>query len=138
MSIGNFGNVDFEVSARRVRTFDQFKRSSKARFARHDLMESKPRLQHVGADLDEISFEIRLDIALGINPEEELNKLRAILASGEDQPLMVGTQGGGLKKAGRFVLESAEETWSKVDNKGHIITATVNLKLVEFINGSGN
>ncbi len=138
MTIGNFGNVIFEVSAKRVRTFDKFKRSSKARFARHNLMESKPRLQHVGADLDEISFEIRLDIALGINPEKELENLRAILASGEDQPLMVGTRKGGHKKVGRFVLESTEETWSKVDHKGHIIVATVNLKLVEFIDGSGN
>ncbi len=133
MTIGNFGDVVFEVSAKRVRTFDQFKRSSKARFARHDLMESKPRLQHVGSDLDEISFAIRLDVALGINPENELEKIRAILVSGEDQLLMVGP-----KKVGRFVLESAEEDWSKVDHAGRIIVATVNLKLVEFIDGSGN
>lgn len=133
MSIGNLGDVIFEVSANRVRTFDQFKRSSKARFARHDLMESKPRLQHVGSDLDEISFEIRLDIGLGINPEKELEKIRAILASGEDQLLMVGS-----KKVGRFVLESAEEAWPKVDHDGHIIVATVTLKLVEFIDGAGN
>ena len=133
MTIGNFGDVIFEVSAKRVRTFDQFKRSSKARFARHDLMVSKPRLEHVGADLDEISFAIRLDIALGINPKEELEKIQAILASGEDQLLMVGPQ-----KVGRFVLESAEEDWPQVDNQGHILVAKVNLKLVEFIDGAGN
>ena len=129
--IGSFGNIVFETSTERIRTFDGFSRTGAARFAEHAVIDGKPRLQHTGTDLDEISFSVRLDAGLGLNPAEELEKVREILAAGDEQKLILNG-----KVLGDFVLTSIEEAWTRVDNQGRLITASLNLSLKAFVSGN--
>ena len=128
--IGTFGNIVFETSSERIRTFDGFARKGSAAFAEHAVVDDKPRLQHTGSGLDEISFSVRLDISLGLNPSDELEKFRDILAAGDAQKLIING-----KVLGAFVLTELEESWSRVDNKGRLMVANLNISLKEYVSG---
>ena len=65
------GNIVFEVSSRKVRTFRDLKRTHKARFATHNLIGNKPMLEYIGPDVAEITFTMQLSASLGINPTAE-------------------------------------------------------------------
>jgi len=129
--IGTFGNIVFESSSEKVRTFDGFTRTGKARFSEHEVVDGKARLQHLGTSLDEIAFNIRLDMALGVNPETEINALRDIRNAGEEQRLIIGG-----KPLGKFVLEEVTENWRRLDGKGVLLVAEVALKLKEYAGGT--
>jgi len=125
--LGSFGDVTFEVSSDRIRTWNDLQRSGKARWAAHELVQEKPVLQYVGPDLEEISFTVRLDAGLGLAPASELDALRKIRDEAEPQPLTIGGQ-----PYGKFVLESLSESQSRFDNKGNLFLAVVSLSLKEY------
>lgn len=126
--IGTYGTITFEASADKIRTWDQFGRKGKARFAQHDVLDKKPRLQFTGLDLEEIGLSIRLDIALGVNPLAEINSLREMRDNGEEQSLMING-----RPLGKFVLEDISEDWSQTDSAGRLLAAEVSLKLKEYV-----
>ena len=126
--IGTFGPVTFSSSSRSVRTFSDFQRSRSYRFAKHDVITGKPKLERIAEDLDSVSFTMRFDLALGVDPKAELARLDRLFRSGEAHNLMVG--GSPL---GMFVIEKMSEDWRRIDGRGLLITASVNLQLTEYI-----
>lgn len=132
MSIGTLGNIVFETSASKVRTFDRFSRRGSAAFAEHAVLDSKPRLQHIGSGLDEVSFSIKFDAALGLNPVEELEQVREILRRGEPQILKISED----RTLGYFVLTEVRETWRQVDKAGHLLAVTLDITLKEVSHGN--
>ncbi|MCP4021564.1 MAG: phage tail protein [Desulfobacteraceae bacterium] len=126
--IGSFGEIVFETSRKKIHTFDEFQRKRKAIFAEHAVLDDKPRLQHIGNGLDEITFSIRLDISLGVDPKGQLEKIHEIQEAGEAKKLIIGGD-----VFGTFVLEEIEESWAVIDNKGRLINADLNLNLKEFV-----
>ena len=129
--IGTFGNIVFETSADKVLTFDGFVRKGSAQFAEHPVIDGKTKLQHTGDGLDEVSFSVKLSASLGVNPSNEIEKLREIKAAGDPKKLIMG-----MKVIGDFVLTSVEDAWDRVDNLGNIFVSTVNLTLKEYVNGN--
>ena len=129
--LGSFGTVVFEVGADgvapKVRTWNQFKRKGEARFARHEVLQGKPKSEFQGAGLEEIDLQVRLDVAHGLIPIDEINVLREIRDEGEEQLLIVA--GNPL---GKFVLSSIDEEWLVADNVGNLLKANLSLKLTEF------
>lgn len=126
--IGTFGPVTFSSSSRSVRTFSDLKRSRSFRFAKHDVISGKPKLERIAEDLDSISFTMRFDLALGVDPRAELDRLDSIFRSGDANNLMVG--GSPL---GMFVIEKMDEDWRRIDGRGRLIVASVDLQLTEYI-----
>ena len=129
--IGTFGDIVFQTSVDRIFTFDEFTRKGAAEFAEHPVMDNKPKLQHTGTGLDEITFTVRLDAALGVNPKTELAKFEAVRLSGESRHLIIGT-----RVLGRFVLVSLEESNPQLDNKGRLYKVQLNLTLKEDAYGN--
>jgi phage protein U len=128
--LGTFGDIVFEVSDERVKTFDGYNRQGQARYASHEVLGRKPILEYLGAALDQVSFSMKLNAGLGVNPVEELAKLRKMLNGGQAARLVIGGKPQGEDK---WVLESLSETYDYLDNKGNVIVATVNLTLKEYI-----
>jgi phage protein U len=128
MEIGTFGEIVFETSRTRIRTFDEFKRTSKARFAEHAVTGRKPVLEFLGSELDEVSLQMMFATSLGVTPSVEIDTLRQVLHSGEEQNLVVGGY-----NFGRFALTSMDEDWQKFDGKGRLLVAAVSIKLKEFV-----
>ena len=129
--IGTFGQIVFQTSSSKVLAFDEFTRKGAANFAEHPVLDDKPVLQHVGAGLDDISFTIRLDVGLGINPKDEIEKLRDVKNAGDHKNLIIGET-----VLGAFVVTEIEEFWNRVDNLGNLLLAVLTLNLKEYVNGN--
>ena len=133
--IGSFGEVVFEVSAERIRTFRDFQIQHSAKYTEHAIHGRKGLLEFTGLSASSASLNIRLDAGLGINPKEELNTLHEILTKHEALPFILDgePQGDGL-----WVLESIGENYEIIDNHGTAIAVEVSIKLKEYIEVSAN
>lgn len=128
--IGSLGPVVFEVSADLLRTLSEFTRNSAGRYARHEVLGKKPLTQFIGPGLDTVSFSVRFDARLGINPRKELDQLTELDRKGKAVPLMIGDKGVGV---GLWVITGLEQTWDEIDAKGNVLAATVNITLEEYV-----
>lgn len=126
--IGTFGKLVFETSAKKIHTFDEFERRSSAAFAEHKVINGKPRLERTGDNLDEITFTIRLDLHLGVDPAEQIKKTRDMKSAGKPGTLIIG----GVP-LGDFVIISLSEKWPEIDNRGRLILAYLDLSLKEYV-----
>ena len=126
--IGTLGNIAFEVSADKIRTFQQLQRNGSVRYQKHDVISTKPTLEFVGADLDEIPLTVRLDVTKGVKPLQEITAMRDSMNNGNRLTLVIG---GNV--FGDFVIEKITDTWERVDNRGRLLIATVNLSLRESV-----
>lgn len=126
---GAWGDLVFEVSSFRILTFDNYKRKTSHRYAKHEIMNYKPKLESVGNDLEEVELQIKFMTSLGVNPIDEMEKLRAMCRSAEVNYLIIGTTviGDCL-----FVLEEISEQVDTWDGTGNILASTVNVKFKEY------
>ena len=108
MIVGMLGTMPFVASSIVVNTFNNFKRTSKRRVARHDVIGLKPVLEDIGPDLDEVSFNMRLDTTLGI------------------VPVVIGIQ-----YFGNFIITDIEESWTYFGPTGNPRVIIVGIKLQE-------
>lgn len=122
---GTFGEIVFTglLSPR------DFSTSLRAAYARHELIDGKPRLQRTGTDLEEISITFLFHASF-CNPQAQLNALERMLRAGEIAPL---TFGDGAYY-GRFVLEEYSTNITQQQANGAIIAAEVSASLVEVAN----
>ena len=133
--IGSLGDVVFEVSTERVRTFRDFQIQRSAKYSEHAIYGRKGLLEFTGLSPASISLSIRLDAALGVNPKEELNTLHDILKNHQAVPFILDgePQGDGL-----WVVEGLDENHEIVDKHGTSIAVEVSLKLKEYIEVEAN
>lgn len=128
--IGTLGDVVFETSSEKIRTFDSMKRSGSARWATHDIMALKPVMEFIGPGVERINFSMRLDVSLGINPSAELETLRAMRDTGTASQLIFN---GKPITDHLWVIEGLSENWERIDNQGRLLAATVEISLNEYV-----
>jgi hypothetical protein len=126
--IGYLGEIVFETSSEKARTFFNLSRKTSGRWEAHNLHGRKPELEFSGPDLTVIDFSMRLDMALGINPAEEISEIRTAIEDGAVLPLVMAGD-----YIGDFVIEDMNETWSYVDNQGNLLVAEIKLKIKEYV-----
>ena len=115
------GEIAFEVVGS-PETFDSTRRYD---FAEHRVIESKPRLQWLGNDLELLKLEMMLHSSI-TNPAAQLEILKAAAAAHRALPLVFGN--GGYR--GFFVIEAIalKSRQSSADGSLIAITATIALK----------
>lgn len=128
--IGSLGDVIFETSTEKILNFDDFKYQVSGRWSKHDVLAAKPKSQFTGPELDTVSFTMRFDVMLGVNPKEMLDKLSRLVAKGEAVLLIIGGKPLGSDK---WTIESINQSWKTVDNKGNILVATADVTLKEYV-----
>lgn len=133
--VGAFGEITFECSSKTVRTFTNYKRENKARYATHNLIMQKPALEFLGPDLMEISFKMILTVNLGTNPMMEADKLRKMCEEGTAAPLIMGSQVIGEHQ---WVIESVTESAQAWDNSGNILLNELDVRLKEYVEEKGD
>ncbi|GEA17734.1 phage tail protein [Moorella sp. E306M] len=129
--IGSLGPVVFETSSEKLRTFDNFKRSGSGRWARHEIMHQKPKREFLGPGDEQISFTVRFDVAFGVNPADEIFVLRFLRDQGIAVPLVLN--GRPVSYESLWVIETINESWTKIDNRGRLLAAEVELTLSEYV-----
>ena len=130
--IGTFGDVVFEVSAEKIRTFDNFTRASAERWAAHEIIGQKPLSEFIGPGLDTIGFSMRFDAQSGVNPRVEMEKLLVMSRSGQAETLIIGGKGLGVNK---WVIKSLTQKWQTVDNQGNLLVGVLDVSLEEYVEG---
>ena len=130
MIIGAFGELVFEVSARRVVTFDSYKRTTKAKYATHEIIGRPPVLEFTGRELEEITLTITLISCLGVTPEEEALKLREMCQRGEPNFLIIGNTVYGENE---FVIDDVQESVLHWTGGGNVLTNKLDVTFREYV-----
>ena len=117
------GEIPFEV----LGSPEGFESSRSYDFAELRVVESKPRLQWVGNDLERLKFELRLHSSF-TNPAAKLALLRSTAAAHLALPLVFGN--GGFR--GFFVIESIAMRSQQLSAHGAPIAITAALALKEW------
>ncbi|MBE0470521.1 MAG: phage tail protein [Methyloprofundus sp.] len=125
--IGSLGTIAFSASSDKVNTFSGFSKTGEARYSEHALSGKKPLLEFIGPGLEKISFTMRLDVGLGVNPKTEIKKLIDLRDAGEASILCIGGEFIGM-----FVIKSLAENHKAIDNAGRLLLADINVSLEEY------
>ena len=128
--IGSFGEIIFEASYNKTKTFDEFNRTSADRWATHDIIGLKPKSEFLGPGLDKITFTMLFDVSLGVNPRTEMDKLLVMSRLGKIETLIVGGKPLGSYK---WKILGLGQNWNIVDNHGNLIKGAINVTLEEYV-----
>lgn len=129
--IGSFGVIVFEVSTDKIQTYDEFQRTNSPRWQEHSIIGQKPILEFEGPGVDTISFTVVLRADLGINPEEQLVKLRKFARWGQKALFIRGNQ---PISTNYWVIDNLIEKHRNIDKSGNVLTIEVDLNLKEYVN----
>ena len=127
MQVGSLGEVVFETSHERILTINGVSREHSARYASHEVQGAPPRLEFLSRNLSSTSFSIKLISSLGVNPQEELERLKKLCFDGEVVKLIMG---GNL---GDVIIEKVSEAWKHTATNGTPFTIDVNISLKEYL-----
>lgn len=116
----------------KVFTFEGMQRDGSGRWATHEIIgqDKKPILEFIGPDLEKISFSVTLLAVLGVNPEEEIKKLRKIRDEGIVCDVMIGEN---PISTNQWVIPTISEAHKTYDNAGALLAASVNISLTEYV-----
>lgn len=126
-TIGTLGGVVFSVSTNQVKTFDDLKRSGSAKYASHNRHLKDTLLEFTGNDPDKITFSMALSTFLGVDPQAEISSLQAAKRAGRIMHLVIGRQ-----SYGNWVITSLSTDYDRIDNKGNVLIANVNISLTAY------
>ena len=128
--IGILGNLRFRVNDSQVFTFQNLKREISASWNTMDRIGQKPLSEFSGPDLQTMSFDVTLDVSLGVKPRYLLEVLERMTESGEVNTLVIGKKMVGNNK---WVITKSSEAWEVVLRGGELYRATVSLTLQEYL-----
>ena len=130
MAIGNWGSViKFEVSTRKMLTFQNMKRTVSGRWENHAILNKKPKGEFKGPDVSGTTMDVLLSAEHGVNPRTMLTNIESAVESGRAEYLYIGGRKIG---SGKMVIESVSETWNEVWNNGELVKATASLTFSEY------
>lgn len=128
--IGTLGDIAFEVSEEKIRTFNNYKFSASASYSEHNIHNKKSLLEFTGLKASNINFDIVLDESLGLTVDEEIDELLILLETHKPVKFILDGKIQGWEK---WIIESIDISHEIINNKGRTIRAGVNLKLREYI-----
>ncbi len=128
--IGNLGNlITFEVSTKKVLTFNKMTQTVKGRWAVQEPILGKPYPEFLGPGQRTISLPIHLSAMHGIKPRKTMERIEKAVESGTPYPLIVGN-----KKVGSYqwVITEMSEAWGEVIKGGKLVSVNLTLSLAEY------
>lgn len=128
--IGQLGDYEFEVSTESVKTFDGLKFSNSAGYTEHKVLARKGVLEFTGLNASTASLKMTLNERLGVDVLEEIAAFYEYMNDGEALVFMLGDE---VMGEDMWVIESLDEAYTEIDNKGRVIGAELTLKLKEYV-----
>lgn len=129
MAIGTLGPIVFEVSDKKILTFDGMTRDVSGRWVEHEVMGVKPKPEFLGAGNQKITLPITLSADLGVRPRKMLELVESMVESGDAEYLIIN-----CKPVGRhpFRLTTSSETWDRMYRRGELAKASLTITLEEY------
>lgn len=131
--LGCFGSIIvFEVSANKILTYRDLKRSQAGRWATHPIALKAPRSEFLGPDLTQCSMEVSLSAEHGVKPRRTIKAIEKAVRAGTVESIAIGGKvfGHGGHK---WYIESVSETWDEIWNQGELVRATITLNFKEYV-----
>lgn len=122
-----------DIKFQKLLGFSQLNDTQETMYARHQLIESKARLQYTGEELQEFDMTIQFHVAF-CNPEVEFDKLNTYRINKEVCPLIYGN---GFYE-NDFVITKIERTVNQTDDSGNYVCIEVNVTLLEYFDNNTN
>lgn len=126
-TVGSLGGITFNVSSRRVLTFDNYSRQGNIKSAEHEIIAEKSNMEFTGLDPEEITFDIQLFSQLNVTPEKKLEVLRNMRDTGKVVSFILGNRPVSQNKWMITGLSEKPSYW-KQRGKMHVVTVSVALK----------
>jgi len=131
--IGSWGSViQFEVSSEKVLTPGSVEVAGSARYAQQDTVGLAPVYEFLGPGLATCTLPVRLSAGQGVRPRAVIDALRAAMASGRAELLVLGGQP--VFAAGRLaVIDALSEQWQTFTGKGGLQVAEGQITFHEIV-----
>ena len=123
------GDVRFET----LQSFSSLEAQHSAKFAKHEVLKGRPRLQAMDTELTTLKFGLKLHCMLG-NPDTAYKGLLAALEAQQAVSLVYGSG----RFVGWFVIESLTERTLIQDSKGRTAARELDVELTEFVGDPNN
>lgn len=117
------GDITFNL----ITYLDGLDDSVKFTFAEHQTIESKPKLQFIGDELEELNIRLNFH-SMFCTPEYEIKRLKDTAKKHEGLPFILGNG----KYVGRYVILEISSTTQQSDRFGNIISIESEIKLKEW------
>ncbi|MCL2697564.1 MAG: phage tail protein [Oscillospiraceae bacterium] len=127
--IGALGDIPFFVSNKQIRTFNNMRWDSSARFATHNRHNRDALLEFTGINIDTISFTMNFSVSLGTDPMAEITKLWKAERRGDAMILILGTRIIGSRQ---WVITRLSRSLDRFDNQGNLLAARVTVTLNSY------
>lgn len=128
-AMAQWNGIVFKVNSRQVFTFKNMKRSYSTKWATHDIIGRRPRMEYQGAEMDEMTIEVMLDAEHGVRPRKTMLKFQIASHHGDVANFYIG---GRKVSKYKMYLASGSENWKQIWNKGELVRATATLTFREY------
>lgn len=126
MKIGVLGDIAFQVSEHSINSFEELRRERSWKYAEHEIVKGKSKLQALGRQLDQVTFSGKF-ISTFCVPTAEMKRLEDEAEKDEPLPFVVGEE-----IFGEFVIERVAETWRETDGLGRPLVIEFEVQLKEY------
>ena len=113
--------------------FNSWARDIEAKYAKHELINSKPNEEHTGTELELIKWGIKFHVSF-CKPEDEAQRLIDACKGAYIMPLIFGNG----RVIGDFIIKKITENIAQTDSLGNITYADYNIELSEYYNPDFN
>jgi len=117
------GNIKFDL----ITYFNGLDDVQKHNFAQHQTIESKPKLQFIADELDELNIKLNFHSSF-CTPENEIKKLKDTAKKHQELAFILGNG----KYVGKYVIEEIASTTQQSDKFGNLISIEAQIKLKEW------
>lgn len=128
--IAYFGSERFEVSDSRAMPISGFQRKTAGRYNEFDRIGKKPLTDFTGPGLDAVSFSVKLNASLGVEPRDVMDHWSNLADAGTVNVLVFG---GKVLGANLWQLKSVGQSWGTVNGSGRVLSATMDLEFEEYV-----
>ncbi|MEI8390092.1 MAG: phage tail protein [bacterium] len=117
------GNIQFNL----ITYFNGLDDVQKHNFAEHQTIESKPKLQFIGDELDELNIKLNFHSSFCV-PETEIKKLKDTAKKHQELAFILGNG----KYVGKYVIQEISSTTQQCDKFGNLLSIEAEIKLKEW------
>lgn len=128
--LASLGDFTFEVNAQNITTFTDLKFQNSANYTEHKILNRKGLLEFTGLNASTASLNIHLDSQVSEDIEGTISYFYEMMNAGEALLFMIGDN---VMGEGFWVIESLDESYTRIDNLGRFLMVDLALKLKEYI-----
>ncbi|NFE73381.1 hypothetical protein FDC27_05150 [Clostridium botulinum] len=130
MSLGEFAGKKFEVSSKKIYTFDDYSNSFGINIEEQDVENDKPSNYIKGFDLEKPSFTISLRQSASVDVENELKEWKDICYAMTPYMLFIGNN---PVSANKYLLEKGDISDTTIIGSGKMIKCQLKLTFREHV-----